>query len=321
MSWMDDLNCIPENLPFDLAGPPIRRVATQAGYGGPIVGRSNPIGFIFDAIRGFCQPAAMREDGNGGYEDLSGMGASSPDLALPAEDQGLGFGVYGGGGGGFGFQGGGSSGGGDDGFKGEPEPTMPLLQPMIGMEPMQQCPAGASFQPALGFCVPDWLTGTMPAQEPAMEAFAPLGGGEGSCDKSPRNMARERLRQAVASCDQAGAEQVLAYAQGCLSSKKSGSSGADTLKLIAEAKAAIARITATCRQGQAAQAQSAMGAVQAMERPTRRPAFGRMPSPVTSLSLTEGNARMRASAEPMGGSIDPSKAATVPPRRRPGLGR
>lgn len=312
-TWQDDLNCIPDNLPFDQAGPPIRRVATQAGYGGPIVGRSNPFGFIFDAIRGFCVPASMTEDGNGGYTDNSGMGASSPDLALPAEDQGYGFGVYGPSGGGSGGQ------GGNIPAERLTAPDAPAAAPMPGMEPMHSCPSGASFNDTLGFCVPDILGGGMMA--PMDMAFAPEGGGATSCDKAPRNSARDRLRQAVASCDEAGAQQVLAYAKGCLSSKKSGSSGADTLKLMAEAAAAIARIKATCANANKTQAQTAMGAEQAMAGRSRpRVGLGSLlPRPPSVLSMTEGNARMRANAEPMGGAVDPSKAAPMPRRRRPGV--
>lgn len=328
MNWMDELACeLPDNLPFDHAGPPIRRVITQAGYGGPIVGRSNPIGFIFDAIRGFCMPAAMRDDGNGGFEDLSGIGASSPDLALPAEDQGFGFGVFPGGGGtgGFGSQGGGvpaerssSPGAGLD----VSGPSALLPRPdVMGMEPARQCPSGSSFQPALGFCVPDILTGTMQGMMPTPTAFAPGGGGSGSCDRGPRGQARARLRQAVASCDRAGAEQVLAYAQGCTSEKRSGSSGSDTRRLVREAQRAIQDIDRMCRMG--AQAQSQMAPDMSLGLGGRRPGVPRMaPSMPSALSLTEGNARMRSVREPMAGSVDPS--AVEPMRRsgrRPGLGQ
>ncbi len=319
-TWMDELNCdLPDNLPFDHAGPPIRRVITQAGYGGPIVGRSNPIGFIFDAIRGFCMPASMQEDGNGGFEDLSGMGASSPDLALPAEDVGFGFGAFGlSGGGGGGPQGGNVPServaGRREEIRSEPPPDMP------GMEPMNQCPSGSSFQPNLGFCVPDILTGMMPGMVPREEAFAPGGGGSGSCDRGPRDQARARLRQAVASCDRAGAEQVLAYAQGCAGEKRGGTSGANTRRLIGEAQKAIGDIDRMCQMG--AQAQSQMAPAMALGLGGRRPSVQRMaPSMPSSLSMVEGNVRMRSRRDPMAGMIDPSRVQPVRrTSRRPNLG-
>ena len=67
-----------EDLPFDFLQPRMERQVTQAGYGGPFVIRSNPIGAIFDAIRAFCFPAAMQASSDGSqYTDLSGYGTDT----------------------------------------------------------------------------------------------------------------------------------------------------------------------------------------------------------------------------------------------------
>ncbi|SRR6266540_507748 len=62
------------DLPFDFLQPQMRKQVTQVGYGGPFVIRSNPIGAIVDAIRGFCFPAPMEQVSSDGgeYADLSG---------------------------------------------------------------------------------------------------------------------------------------------------------------------------------------------------------------------------------------------------------
>lgn len=62
------------HLPFDFLQPQMRKQVTQVGYGGPFVIRSNPIGAIVDAIRGFCFPAPMEQVSSDGgeYADLSG---------------------------------------------------------------------------------------------------------------------------------------------------------------------------------------------------------------------------------------------------------
>jgi hypothetical protein len=65
----------PANLPWDSVGPSVRFQVVQAGEGGPFVMRSNPIGGIVDAIRGFCFPTPMVEDGNGGYDSELGLGS------------------------------------------------------------------------------------------------------------------------------------------------------------------------------------------------------------------------------------------------------
>jgi hypothetical protein len=64
-----------EDLPFDFLQPRMERQVTQAGYGGPFVVRGNPIGAIWDAIKGFCFPAPMQASSDGSqYTDLSGSG-------------------------------------------------------------------------------------------------------------------------------------------------------------------------------------------------------------------------------------------------------
>jgi hypothetical protein len=63
------------DLPFDFLQPQMRKQVTQAGYGGPFVIRSNPIGAIVDAIRNFCYPAPMEQVSSDGgvYADQYGM--------------------------------------------------------------------------------------------------------------------------------------------------------------------------------------------------------------------------------------------------------
>jgi hypothetical protein len=70
---------VPYAGPFDFAGPGLRHHVTQAGYGGPFVIRSNPFGAIIDAVRGFCLPAAMREEDGQYYAEGDGA-ISSPTL-------------------------------------------------------------------------------------------------------------------------------------------------------------------------------------------------------------------------------------------------
>lgn len=59
-------------------GPPMRHGLSQAGNAGPFVVRSNPIGAVLDAVRGFCFPVQMEEDGNSGFEDIEFGAFSSP---------------------------------------------------------------------------------------------------------------------------------------------------------------------------------------------------------------------------------------------------
>lgn len=60
--------------PPDSIGPRQVCAPSQVGCAGPIVLRSNPIGAIFDAIRGFCFPVAMEET-PAGYEAEGGYGS------------------------------------------------------------------------------------------------------------------------------------------------------------------------------------------------------------------------------------------------------
>jgi len=66
---------LPE-MPFDFLQPTTRKQLTQIGYGGPFVIRSNPIGAILDAIKGFCNPVPMSFDGST-YTDLTDSGLGS----------------------------------------------------------------------------------------------------------------------------------------------------------------------------------------------------------------------------------------------------
>jgi len=66
--------------PFDQVGPRMRAGLAQTDimFGGFIV-RSNPIGAIFDAVRAFCSPMPMQEDGSDGYA-AADAGYSTPEL-------------------------------------------------------------------------------------------------------------------------------------------------------------------------------------------------------------------------------------------------
>lgn len=90
---------------FDTIGPTMRHQVTQRGVGGLFNVRSNPVGGILDAIREFCFPSRMMEDGNGGYADVA------EDGSVMQDDGTWGVTGYSGGGFEFPFSGGGQFGG------------------------------------------------------------------------------------------------------------------------------------------------------------------------------------------------------------------
>lgn len=74
------------DLPFDFLQPTTRKQVTQAGYGGPFVIRSNPIGAIVDTIRGWCFPAPMEQTSSDGssYAAPDGYGSyGEPSAPYP----------------------------------------------------------------------------------------------------------------------------------------------------------------------------------------------------------------------------------------------
>lgn len=84
---------LPYNPP-DSIGPRQVCAPSQIGAGGPIVLRSNPIGAIFDAIRGFCFPVQMEET-PAGYEAEGGYGSPGTETFGGGYDSGGGGGSFG----------------------------------------------------------------------------------------------------------------------------------------------------------------------------------------------------------------------------------
>lgn len=113
--------------PWETIGPPSRRGASRVGvFGEKVIVRSNPVGAIFDWLRGFCSPLPQQEVSEGEfvtddeqYSTVSPTESYAPIYNVPSD-------VY--------------------------TPNYPVAG---SADPSTRCGAGTLWDSALGSCVPD----------------------------------------------------------------------------------------------------------------------------------------------------------------------
>lgn len=340
----NDETLVPD-LPFDFLQPQMRKQVSQVGYGGPFVIRSNPIGAIVDAIRGFCFPAAMEQvSSDGGVYADSGGGYSGLDTA------GL-----------DGYPYVGSFGGG-------------LTAPA---SPSIQCMQGELYNPNTNMCVPTpgATTGANPPNMPApsdncgsqkraeldmmfsqarnnrdVRSMCQTFFAVDTCANAPNSPAdkaawaalRARMKAEVLiwtkglSCDKYLAmppattqmtPQMMPMTTGMATPPSGGSPGTDNSGMMGSNNPfAYINLADSMKGGQPGQP----GMMTVTNPPNdNKPTapnvvnqaaayvnrfFPPMPNVPNPMSMTEGNVRMLPSAEPMGGSFDP--ASSIPTRQR-----
>lgn len=310
------------DLPFDFLQPPMTKQVTQAGYGGPFVIRSNPIGGLLDTIRNFCFPVPMQQTDTG-FSDLSGAGLGSyGDYTSPYL-------------GSIGYQGGSPLGGNSytpcGGTCGSGQTCDPITN--MCMTPTSTANPSSGMMMSPGAC--DY------SQIPAYGAQLVACAGDKTC---LCNLAKQ-----ASLCAQANAEagsgggwtRTAAYINkvagvNCNDPRYSGAgtspsgTGASGTTPMAGGKASVATNpnlppnTPGSMDNPAAPFSGTAGStpVNSVTNPPATPvnsiqnsakrlfSFPALPEVVNPMSMTEGNIGMAASREPLGGSYDPGRVYT-----------